>query len=74
MLLLLRSFSLGKASERLFDALERYWRHAGSIQLIAGVDLATRTIEPHEFLDFMSGKLARRFIDGPAALAQRERA
>jgi hypothetical protein len=39
--------------------------------MIAGVDLARRTVEPHEFLDFMSGKLARRFIDGPAALEQR---
>ena len=28
-------------------------------------------MEPHEFLDFASGKLARRFIDGPQALAQR---
>jgi hypothetical protein len=39
--------------------------------MIAGVDLARRTVEPHEFLDFMSGKLARRFIDGSATLEQR---
>jgi hypothetical protein len=70
-LLLLRSFSIGKKSERLFDALEKHWRRVGSIQLIAGVDLARRSVEPHEFLDFMSGKLARRFIDGPEALARR---
>ena len=63
-LLLLRVFSLGKRSERLFEALGKYWRHAGSIRLIAGPDLATTTVEPHEFLDFLSGKLARRFIDG----------
>jgi hypothetical protein len=31
--------------------------------MIAGPDLATTTIEPHEFLDFVSGKLDRRFID-----------
>ncbi len=35
----------------------------GSMQMIAGPDLATSTIEPHEFLDFVSGKLDRRFID-----------
>ena len=72
-LLLLRSFSIGKKSERLFDALEKHWRRVGSIQLIAGVDLAARSVEPHEFLDFLSGKLARRFIDGPDTLARRLR-
>lgn len=41
--------------------------------MIAGVDLAHRTVEPHEFLDFLSGKLARRFIGGPAELDQRMR-
>jgi hypothetical protein len=70
-LLLLRVFSLGKRSERLFDALAKHWRHVGSMRLIAGPDLATTTIEPHEFLDFLGGKLARRFIDGPDALNQR---
>ena len=67
-LLLLRVFSLGRRSERLFDALAKHWRHVGSIRLIAGPDLATTTIEPHEFLDFMGGRLARRFIDGPQTL------
>lgn len=67
-LLLLRVFSLGKRSERLFDALGTHWRHVGSIQLIAGPDLATTTVEPHEFLDFLNRKLARRFIDGPQTL------
>jgi hypothetical protein len=62
-LLLLRVFSLGKRSERLFDLLGMHWRYVGNIRLIAGPDLATTTMEPHEFLDFLSGKLARRFID-----------
>jgi hypothetical protein len=70
-LLMLRVFSLGRRSERLFDALATHWRHVGSIQLIAGPDLATTTVEPHEFLDFLSGKLARRFIDGPETLELR---
>jgi hypothetical protein len=65
---LLRVFSLGRRSERLFDALATHWRHVGNIRLIAGPDLATTTVEPHEFLGFLSGKLARRFIDGPETL------
>jgi hypothetical protein len=70
-LLLLRVFSLGRRSERLFDALATHWRHVGNIRLIAGPDLATTTVEPHEFLDFLTGKLARRFIDGPQTLGLR---
>ena len=67
-LLLLRVFSLGKESQRLFEALDKHWRHVGSIQMIAGPDLATTTVEPHEFLEFLRGRLARRFIDGAQAL------
>jgi hypothetical protein len=62
-LLLLRVFALGRRSEHFYNALGKYWRTAGSIQMIAGPDLATATVEPHEFLDFVTGKLARRFID-----------
>jgi hypothetical protein len=70
-LLVLRSFAIGKDSERLFDIVERHWRRVGSIQMIAGVDFANHTVEPHEFLDFLSGTLSRRFIDGGEALARR---
>ena len=67
-LLLLRVFSLGKRSGHLFNALGKHWLRTGSVRMIAGPDLATSTVEPHEFLDFLSGKLSRRFIDGPEAL------
>ena len=53
-LLLLRVFGAQRQSERLFDLLGARWRYRGSLQLIAGTDLATTTIEPHEFLDFLS--------------------
>ena len=72
-LLLLRSFSIGRSSERLFDRLMRYWRRAGSVQMITGLDFATRTVDPQELLDFTTGKLARRFIGDDAALDQRLR-
>lgn len=72
-LLVLRSFSIGRDGERLFDVVDRFWRRVGSIDLIAGIDLAHRTVEPHEFLDFMSGKISRRFIDGAEVMEQRLR-
>jgi hypothetical protein len=67
-LLLLRVFALGKRSESLYDTIGKSWRTVGSMQLIAGPDLATSTIEPHEFLDFVSGRLDRRFIDSGRTL------
>jgi hypothetical protein len=67
-LLLLRVFALGKRSEALYDSVGKFWRTVGSMQMIAGPDLATSTIEPHEFLDFVSGKLDRRFIDSGRTL------
>jgi hypothetical protein len=70
-LLVLRAFALGRRSERLFSTVTKQWRHVGSVQLICGPDLATTTVEPHEFLDFLHGRISRRFIDGPAALERR---
>jgi hypothetical protein len=70
-LLLLRVFSLGSRSEHLFRAFSLLWRYTGSVRLIAGPDLANAAVEPHEFLDFLAGRLQRRFISGPAALEQR---
>jgi hypothetical protein len=70
-LLLLRVYSRGKRSERLFDELASHWRYVGSIWFIAGPDLAASTVAPHEFLDFVSGKLARRFIEQPSTLELR---
>jgi MFS family permease len=70
-LLVLRSFSIGSNSEKLFDVVGRHWRRVGSIEMIAGIDLVSRTVEPHEFLDFVSGRLSRRFIDGQESLDRR---
>src|SRR5690606_32132951 len=57
-LLLLRVFALGARSERLFDALGKRWLRIGNIDMIAGPDLATTAVEPHEFLDFVGGRLS----------------
>lgn len=71
MLLLLRVFALGRRSERFFDAFSKWWRRSGSISLIAGPDLITAVVEPHEFLDFVSGRLSRQFVQGEADLERR---
>jgi hypothetical protein len=66
MLLLLRVFSLRKRSERLFDVLTPRWLQTGSIALIAGPDLATRTIQPNQFLEYLALRIRRQFVkDGP---------
>jgi hypothetical protein len=70
-LLLLRMFSLGRRSGQLFGGFSKLWRHLGTLRMIAGPDLATSTVEPYEFLDFIAGHLQRRFISGPGALEQR---
>jgi hypothetical protein len=62
-LLVLRVFALGRRSRRLFDHLATRWRFIGSVQLIAGPDLATSTVEPHEFMDFVRRRLGSRFLE-----------
>ncbi|HIP68687.1 MAG TPA: hypothetical protein EYH06_08870 [Chromatiales bacterium] len=71
MLLLLRVFALGRRSEKFFDGFSKLWRQAGSIDMIAGPDLVTTAVEPHEFLDFVSGKMSRQFVKDERDLEQR---
>ena len=70
-LLLLRVFALGTRSEPLFDALRKQWLRGGNIAMIAGPDLVTSAIAPHEFLGFLSGRLGRSFIQDDGDLDRR---
>jgi hypothetical protein len=70
-LLLLRVFGARGRSERLLHRLSAYWRLVGTVQLIAGTDLATAALEPDEFLDFARGVLPRQFVRDEADLAAR---
>lgn len=70
-LLLLRVFALGARSERLFAGLQRVWLRQGNIAMIAGPDLASANIEPHEFLQFMRGRTREQFIDDERELDAR---
>ena len=46
--------------------------------MITGPDVALSTVQPHQFLDFLSGKLTRHFVRDQASLerslAERDRA
>src|ERR1043166_1064563 len=70
-LLLLRVYGFGRRSRRLFDLLGARWRLLGSIDLIAAPDLASRTVEPATFLDFIRGRLVRLFVRTPDNLRER---
>lgn len=67
----LRVFSLGPKSNALFDALGMHWRRVGSLQLITGPDVAHSIVQPHQLLDFLSGRLARHFIGDARTLEAR---
>ena len=68
-LLLLRVFR--SDGQRLLEDLMQRWRYLGPIRLIAGTDLVESTIEPHEFFDFLGGRLTRAFVKGKEDLEYR---
>jgi hypothetical protein len=73
-LLFLRVFSLGRRSERMFDAVAKRWRYLDTVKLIVGPDLVTTTVAPHQFLEYVVGRLPRLFVSNREALEQRMKA
>ena len=67
-LIFLRVFSLGRRSDTLLNLVAMHWRYLGSIQMITGPDVARSTVQPHQFLDFISGKLTSHFVSDPISL------
>jgi hypothetical protein len=66
----LRVFALGRRSDALLDNVARRWRHLGTVQMITGPDVALSTVQPHQFLDFLSRKLGRHFVRDQGSLAR----
>ncbi len=66
----LRVFSLGRRSEQLLENVAKYWRHIGSVQMITGPDVARSTVQPHQFLDFLSGNLVSHFVHDRVSLVR----
>lgn len=69
-LLILRVFGFRGRAEKLFDTVAQRWRFRGGVAMIAGVDLAARTIDPDDTLAFLAGDLGSRFIQGPHDLEE----
>jgi hypothetical protein len=65
-LLLLRVFGFQRRTEVLFDSIAERWRFTGPVLLIAGADLAMRTLSPGDVITYLSGRLKSRFIAEPA--------
>jgi hypothetical protein len=61
-LLLLRVFGKADKRERLLDALDNTWRRVGRIDLIAGIDLATRTMGSQMLEAFLLRRTDDQFL------------
>lgn len=70
-LLVLRVFRREEAVEALFDTVIERWRSSGNVLLIAGTDLALRTLDPDDLFTYLSGRLHTRFIGSQDDLDQR---
>jgi hypothetical protein len=70
-LLLLRVFGFQRRTERLFDVIAQRWRLQGGVKLIAGADLAMRTIDPADFIAFAGGRMQQTFVRTPRDLVGR---
>ena len=72
-LLLLRVFGFQDRTERLFDAVAARWRFEGTVAMIAGGDLALRSIDAGEALAFVRGDIESSYVGDGAELAERLR-
>lgn len=61
-LLVLRVFQRDAQVQPLYDAVIERWRLSGPIAMIAGTDLADRTISADDVFAFLAGRLAERFV------------
>lgn len=70
-LLVLRVFQHDAQMQALFHHVIERWRLTGNTVLIAGTDLADRTLGADDIFTFLDGGLAQRFIHTPADVAPR---
>ena len=70
-LLVLRVFRRDAEVQQLFDTVIERWRLTGNTVLIAGTDLADRTLDADDIFAFIDGRLAERFIRDPAEVDAR---
>jgi hypothetical protein len=70
-LLVLRVFQRDKEVQSLFDHVIERWRLTGNTVMIAGTDLADRTLDADDIFQFLDRRLAERFVVSPADVARR---
>jgi hypothetical protein len=70
-LLLLRVFGFQERTERLFDAVAARWRFEGPVAMIAGADLALRSIDAGDALAFVRGDIESSYVGDGVKLAAR---
>lgn len=70
-LLVLRVFQRDKEVQSLFDHVIERWRLSGNTVMIAGTDLADRTLDAADIFQFLDRRLAERFIVSSADVARR---
>lgn len=70
-LLVLRVFQRDAAVQRLFDDVIERWRLSGNTVMIAGTDLADRTLDAEDIFTFLDRRLGERFINSEREVAPR---
>ncbi|MBL8529038.1 MAG: hypothetical protein JNL68_15230, partial [Burkholderiales bacterium] len=70
-LLLLRVFGYTARTERLFDRIGARWRLFGPVTMIAAPDVAARTIDPGDYLRWLTGRADELFVTSRADLDAR---
>jgi hypothetical protein len=70
-LLVLRVFQRDQQARSLFDHVVERWRLSGNTVMIAGTDLADRTLDADDIFQFLDRRLAERFVVNPADVARR---
>ena len=68
MLLVLRIFGDSARSERLFDRVVARWRLVGPVTVIGAPDILARTVDPVDFLQFVTGRAGQAFVESAAQL------
>lgn len=70
-LLVLRVFQRDQQVQALFDHVIERWRLSGNTVMIAGTDLAIRTLDADDIFTFLDGRLRERFIRTRAEVGPR---
>ena len=61
-LLLLRVFGYRARTEKLFDRIAARWRLLGPVTMIAAPDVIARTVDPEDFLRYLTGRFSNAFV------------